>query len=106
LRDVRGDIPPTPTCVTRPTKSPAVDIQKPSHVTSSVTPADCDSDRAAVGGGQCRQSYASVVSTRRDGPRDRAVDSMELPCPGEWIESSISLSFVLLLALEKKMMTG
>jgi len=84
LRDVKVDVPSTPLLTTQSTssaKTPPVDIEKPSHL-ATVSPADCDCDRVAVGG-QSRQSYASVVSTRRDGPHDRAVDSVELPCPGE-----------------------
>ena len=87
-RDVKVDIPPTLTSATESlsAKTEPVDIGKPLQSTAftkpSSSPAHHDCESVAVGG-QSRQSYASVVSTRRDGHRDDTVGDVELPCPGE-----------------------
>jgi len=101
-RDVKVDIPSTVTSATDSSssaKTEPVDIDKPlqptaftqalsspaRHDCDTVTvssPARHDSDTVSVSG-QCRQSYASVVSPRRNGPHDNVVDDVELPYPGE-----------------------
>jgi len=63
----------TTQCKTRP-----VDIDKPTQLTTASS-SQRDRDVSAA---QTRQSYASVVSTRRDGPHDAGGD-VELPCHGE-----------------------
>jgi len=87
-RVVTVDIPPTPTSATESSSANTerVSIEKPSLPSTAFTktlspPADRECDNVAVGG-PSRQSYASVVSPRRDGPRDNAVGDAELPCPG------------------------
>jgi len=101
-RDVKVDIPSTLTSATESSssaKTEPVDIDKPlqpTAFTQALSPPahhDCDTvavsssarrDSDSVGvGAQSRQSYASVVSPRRNGPHDNVVDDVELPYPGE-----------------------
>jgi len=70
--DVKTDTQPTPTSV-----APASSSAKSRPVDIENVSADRDRDSVTADSRQCRQSYASVVSTRRDGPHD-----MDLPCPG------------------------
>jgi len=84
-RDVEVDKAPSLTSATECVSSP-VDIERHQPQQSSTTmfskasssPARRDGDAVAVGG-QSRQSYASVVSTRQD----ITPGSIDLPCLGE-----------------------
>ena len=102
-RVVKVDIPSTLTSATESSSSSAktepVDIDTPLQSTAFTqalsSPARRDSDTVNVSSqahhdsdsvgvsGQSRQSYASVVSPRRNGPHDNVVDDVELPYPGE-----------------------
>ena len=101
-RDTNVDIPPTVTSVTESSSSSSartepVDIEKPLQSkaftkTFSPSPTDPDTDSVAAGG-KSRQSYASVVSTRRDSLHDNAGGGdVDLPYPG-WCTGSLDQCF-------------